>query len=73
MLAILLCTAGIVALVLATLTGLVGQLFLPQDIASLVQSIISGLVAAALAAFTALVGAAIYRAATAAGPAPWQV
>lgn len=72
MLAVLFCTAGIVALVLSTLAGLVGEILLPKDVAKLVLSIVSGLVAAALAAFTALVGAAIYRAATAPVATPWQ-
>lgn len=71
MLVILYVTAEIIQIVATTLTGLAGELLLPKDIANLLNSIVAGLVAAGLAAFLALLTAAIYRATTAPAPTPW--
>jgi hypothetical protein len=71
MLAVLFCTAGLVALVLTTVIGLLGALFLPNDLAELCLSIGAGLVSAGLAVFVALLSAAIYHATTEPAPSPW--
>ncbi len=64
-------TAQIVELVATTLVGLAGALLLPKDMATLCSSIVAGLIAAGLAAFLAVLSAALYRAATAPAPTPW--
>jgi len=71
MLVVLYVTAEIISLVATTLVGLVGELVLSKDLATLVVSIVSGLVTAGLTAFLALLSAAIYRAATEPAPSPW--
>jgi len=71
MLVVLYVTAEIISLVATTLVGLVGELVLSKDLATLVVSIVSGLVTAGLTAFLALLSAAIYRATTEPAPSPW--
>lgn len=71
MLLVLYFTAEIVSIVATILVGLVGAVLLPKDIAALCVSITSGLAAAGLTAFLALLSAAIYRAATPPEPTPW--
>ena len=72
MLLILYCTGAIVSYVATTLVELVALLLVPKDIAALCSSIASGLVQALVTIFTALITAAIYRAAANGQPRGWQ-
>jgi lysylphosphatidylglycerol synthetase-like protein (DUF2156 family) len=65
-------TGAIVNYVATTLVELVAILLMPKDIAELCVSIVSGLVQAGITIFTALIPAAIYRAAMNVRPGGWQ-
>lgn len=71
-LAIIFVTAQILVWVLTAVTGVIGGLFLPKDLADLVENVATGIVAAMVGLFTLLVSAAIYRAAAAPVLAPWR-
>ena len=69
--AIFIATTGIVWLVVNSIVGAAAEMLLAKDIALLVTSIVSGLISAGFEILSALLIAAIYRAATSSSPTPW--
>lgn len=65
-LAIIVVTMFIIGTVLASLVGAVSELVLPADIATLLMTLVSSLIEAAMAVIVVLISAALYRAAIAA-------
>jgi hypothetical protein len=72
LLAIIFMTMMVIAMVLTSLTGVVGELLLPPDAAALALTIVSSLVETGMTLTVVLVTAALYRAATAPRAAAWQ-